>query len=357
MHRPLARALTALATTALATAAALGAPGVGAATATAAGTGSASLAATTGVGVHNAYQQATFPYFADALDSGAALLEIDVWTDDLTGRWRVNHELFGRSNNCEGATTAAELRTRARNQDFGGCLADIRAWHDANPGHRPIIFKIEMKDGFNSRYGLGPTQFDALISRTLGDAVFTPADLLARPGGGAYATPDEAALAGNWPSRDALAGKVIFEIIPGTVEEGNPLDSLWSDVEYATHLRALASAGRLADAQAFPAVHGAAAGDPRTRYADAALRPWFVFFDGDAAAYLTGGIDTAWYRERGYLLVMTSAHAVSPAISATNPTSEQAAARAAELAAAGASVLTSDWSRLPQVLSTVLPRG
>ncbi len=37
-------------------------------------------AGSTGVGVHNAYEKAKYPYFADALDSGAAMLELDVWT-------------------------------------------------------------------------------------------------------------------------------------------------------------------------------------------------------------------------------------------------------------------------------------
>jgi hypothetical protein len=30
----------------------------------------------------------------------------------------------------------------------------------------------------------------------------------------------------NWPSRDSLRGKALFEVIPGTVEEGNPTDTL-----------------------------------------------------------------------------------------------------------------------------------
>ncbi|WP_249352340.1 PI-PLC domain-containing protein [Nocardiopsis akebiae] len=64
------------------------------------------LSRTTSVGVHNAYETATFPHFADALDSGAGLLELDVWTDEWFGNWRVNHELVGQHNNCAGAATA-----------------------------------------------------------------------------------------------------------------------------------------------------------------------------------------------------------------------------------------------------------
>ncbi|WP_285730587.1 hypothetical protein [Nocardiopsis sp. ATB16-24] len=67
------------------------------------------LSRTTSVGVHNAYEKGTFPYFADALDSGAGLLELDVWTDEWFGVWRVDHELLGQSNNCAGATAPEEL--------------------------------------------------------------------------------------------------------------------------------------------------------------------------------------------------------------------------------------------------------
>lgn len=307
----------------------------------------------TGVGVHNAYEKAKYPYFADALDSGAGMLEIDVWTNAFGRSWRVSHSNpLGNDNNCENAAHAGELRTKPRNQDLGGCLADIRAWHDAHPGHRPILLKIELKDGFQARHGRGPAALDALLSARLGDALFRPADLA-----GGRPDLDTAVRADGWPARSAMAGKFVVELIPGTVEEDNPMDTLWTDREYATHLRDLAAAGRLREAAAFPAVHRAAAGDPRTRYADAGIRPWFVVFDGDASAYAGGSIDTAWYDSRHYLVVMTDAHKVAPAIDGTNPTEAQARERVALLAGRHASVVSADWYPLPAVLSTVLPRG
>ncbi|MCK7625664.1 Ca2+-dependent phosphoinositide-specific phospholipase C [Streptomyces sp. RS10V-4] len=308
---------------------------------------------TTAVGVHNAYDKAKYPYFADALDSGAALVEVDVWTNALGASWRVSHSNpLGNNSNCVGAATAADLRTKDRNQDFAGCLADLRAWHDAHPGHRPILVKVELKDGFNAKKGRGPADFDALVRQKLGDAVYGPGDLAA-----GHATLDEAVRAGGWPPRADLAGKFLFELIPGTVEERNPLDTLWTDVEYATHLKDLAAQGRLGRATAFPAVHGAAPGDPRERYADPALRPWFVVFDGDAATYLGGAIDTAWYDMRHYLLIMTDAHKVPPVLDATRPTEAAARARVGQLAAAHASFATADWYPLPDVLRMVVPRG
>ncbi|WP_240135171.1 phosphatidylinositol-specific phospholipase C domain-containing protein [Streptomyces sp. MUM 178J] len=315
--------------------------------------GEASYAASTWVGVHNAYEKDKFGYFADALDSGAGMLELDVWTNGLGRSWRVSHSNpFGNDNNCENAAHADQLRTRARNQDLGGCLADMRAWHDANPGHRPILIKIEMKDGFQGKRGRGPAALDALLTARLGDALFRPADLA-----GGHPDLDTAVRADSWPSRSAMAGRFVVELIPGTLEERNPFDSLWTDREYAMHLRSLKAAGRLGEAAAFPAVHGAASGDPRARYADAGLRPWFVVFDGDANAYAGGSIDTAWYDRNRYLVVMTSAHNVAPAIDAVRPTEAEARDRVSLLAGRHASVVSADWHPLPSVLASVAPRG
>jgi hypothetical protein len=343
--------------TAVATAGALAftAPGSASGNAPAAGDPApqSPYASTTGVGVHNAYEKSKYPYFADALDSGAGMLELDVWTNAFGSGWRVSHSNpVGNDSNCENAATPAELRTKSRNQSLAGCLADMKSWHDAHPGHRPILVKVELKDGFRGKSGRGPADLDALLTSKLGDAVYRPAQLV-----GGRATLDEAVRADGWPQRSALAGKFIVELIPGTVEQGNPADTLWTDREYATHLRDRAAAGRLGEAAAFPAVLGAEAGDPRGRYADAAIRPWFVLFDGDASAYAGGSIDTKWYADRRYLVVMSDAHNVAPAIDSVNPTEAQAKERVALLARGHASIVSSDWYPLPGVLSTVLPRG
>lgn len=313
-----------------------------------------SYAGTTSVGVHNAYEKSTFPYLADGLDSGAGLLELDVWTNNFGGGWRVSHNNpLGNDNNCTNASTVEELRTGDRNQTLDGCLADLRTWSEAHPGHRPIQLKIEMKDGFMANSGRGPAEFDALVADKLGDAVYRPAQLR-----GAHATLDDAVQADGWPGRDELAGKFVIHLIPGTVEQSNPLDQLWTDEEYAQHLRAKDEDGTLDSATAFPAVLGAEAGDPRTERYEEPLRAWFVVFDGDASRYADGSIDTSWYADRNYLLVATSAHNVAPAIDAREPSQEEAAARVAELAAGvHPTTVTADWAGLPEVLSTVLPRG
>ncbi|MER5865975.1 phosphatidylinositol-specific phospholipase C domain-containing protein [Kitasatospora sp. NPDC002040] len=311
------------------------------------------FAGATTVGLHNTYDPAAFPQLARALDTGTGLIELDAWTDTVTKEWKVSHSNpLGNSNNCVAATDASQLYGGGTNKNLEHCLDDVRLWLGAHPQAGPLVVKLELKGGFAANRGMGPAQLDALIAAHLGSTVFRPADLL-----GSYLTLDAAARAGHWPSRSALAGRVLVDLIPGTVEEQNPFDTLHTDVEYGRHLRDLAAAGRIGQAQVFPAVHGAAAGDPRGRYAETGIRPWFVVFDGDAATYLAGGIDTSWYRTGNYFLVMTDAHNVAPAISGTAPTAEQARARVAQLAAAHASLATSDWRALPEIQSLVLPRG
>ncbi|MEU0335508.1 phosphatidylinositol-specific phospholipase C domain-containing protein [Streptomyces sp. NPDC006193] len=313
------------------------------------------FSATTAIGTHNAYEKAKYPYFARALDSGAALLELDVYADGLSRRWRVSHSNpLGNDNNCEAAKTPDELYGKSRDQDLGGCLDDMAAWNRLHPDHPPIVVKVELKAGFNDTRGLGPDEFDTLVRQKLGGSVYTPADLL----GGTYPTLDAAARADAWATRDALKGKFVFELIPGTVEQSNPFDGYWTDEEYGDHLRDLQAAGNVATAQAFPAVLGAAGGDPRTSRYDASIRPWFVFFDGDAAAYTGGGYDTSFYSANHYILIMTAAHSVSPAISATDPTDAEVASRLALLAGNHASLITSDWSaEPPSVLGAVTNRS
>jgi hypothetical protein len=305
----------------------------------------------TTVGTHNTYDPATFQYLAQALDQRPGLIELDVWDDIFTREWKVSHSNpLGNSNNCVAATTASQLYTGGANKDLEYCLDDIRIWLAAHPGTGPLLLKIELKAGFSSRTGLGPAQLDSAIATHLGTAVFKPADLL-----GSYASLDQAAKANAWPTRAQLSGKVVIEIIPGTVEENNPTDTLWTDVEYAQYLKGLAAAGTLSKAQIFPSVHNAQSGDPRTRYGDATLRPWFVVFDGDATQYVTGGIDTSWYDTNHYLLVMTDAQNVPPAVANGDVTA--ATARVAALAKAHASVASADWSQMPQVVDLVDTRG
>jgi Phosphoinositide phospholipase C, Ca2+-dependent len=309
----------------------------------------------TAVGIHNTYDPSAFPFLADGLNTGTGLVELDVWTNLLGPAFRVSHDAVGDNNNCTGATTVAGLTSGSTDKDLGGCLTDLKTWSDAHPDHAPVVVKVEMKDGFLADKNRGPVQFDALVNSKLGNSLFRPSDLV----GSTYANLDQAARANAWPTRAQLAGKFIFELIPGTVEESNPFDNYLTDQEYATYLRDLQSAGNLPQATAFPAVHTVTTpGDPRTRYADTTLRPWFVFFDTDANGFVTNGIDTNWYDENHYFVVLTDSQNVAPAIDDTNPTQQQAEDRLNLLAQQDhASVVSSDWRSLPSVDGSVVPRG
>jgi hypothetical protein len=320
-------------------------------TTTAAGADPAKVSGATTVGVHNTYDPAAYTYLAQALDAGSSLIELDAWPDTFTHEWKISHSNpFGNANNCVAASSPADLYRGGTNKNLEYCLDDIRVWQDAHPNHGPITVKIEMKPGFSGNSGMGAPELDAVIRGHLGGRVFRPVDLL-----GGYATLDAASKADNWPSRSSLNGKVMIEIIPGTVEEGNPTDTLHTDVEYARYLLNLKNAGRLGEAQIFPAVHGAVGGDPRDKY-EAALKPWFVVFDGDANAWVTQ-TGPWWFDANHYFVVMTDGQNVAPAIDSRNPTVAQANQRVADLAKQHASVITSDWVGLTTVLPLVLPRG
>lgn len=321
--------------------------------------GSLSLAAATSVGVHNTYDQSAYTYLDQALDAGSTLIELDVWVNPFTHKWNVSHsDPIGSSNNCVQTSTLAGAYTGNRNQNLDSCLDDIRVWLQAHPTANPVMIKLEMKAGFDQTIGMGPAALDSYIKAHLGDLVYRPVDLLTKPDGSLYPDLDTAARAGNWPSRSALQGKAIIEAIPGTFEMNNPFDHLWTDTEYSTYLKGLAASGTVSNAEIFPSVLGAQSGDPRSRYSDATLRPWFVVFDGDANTYVSDG-GTEWYNANHYLVIATDAYDVSPALSSTDPALADARARVALLASDGVSFVSTDWTTSPAdgVLSDVLPRG
>jgi len=238
-----------------------------------------SIAGITGVGVHNAYEQGTFPWLVDALESGASMLEIDVWQNFAGSRaYQVSHDP-GNANNCSSSTTFEGLRSGWRNQNFQACLRNIKLWHDRNPSHAPLIIKLEAKNGFDGRGGYGPAQLDSLLSSSLGAGnILKPADVK-----GGHATLDAAVRAGAWPSRSSLQGKFVFLVETGAFESQNPFDSYDTDLEYADHLGSLANSGQLGSAMMFTTINGASSSDPRTGDRGGARAQWFVTFDGTPA--------------------------------------------------------------------------
>jgi hypothetical protein len=308
------------------------------------------LSETTVTGLHNTYAQ-PLPYLAQALDNGAQLIELDTWDDVFTQEWKVSHSSpTGNQNNCVTASSPADLYTGSANKDFNACLDDIKYWLQAHPGAGPIYIKVENKDGFAPSLGMGPAQFTSYVNKEVGNILYRPSDLL-----GSYPSLDAAAKANAWPTRSQLAGKIVMYMINGAVEVDNPLVNPKSEVALATYDESLHNSGQFAQATTFPAVLNAASGDPRTQFASD-LQPYFVFFDGDANTYVTS-IDTSFYTNNHYILTMTDAQNVAPTLNDTTPPVADAQARVAQLAAAGASAVSSDWATLPAVLNETLTRG
>jgi hypothetical protein len=318
------------------------------------------LAGVTGTGLHNTYNdKSVYTYLANALDTGTSMVELDTWANVANGKWDVSHDdPLASNNNCVQAGSYADIYTGDRNQNLDSCLDDIRYWLLDHPASHPIMVKIEMKNGFGSWSSQTPAAFDAYVRTHLAGVLYTPKDLLTKPDGTLYPNLDAAATANNWGNYAALEGKAIVEIIPGTYEQAVDSSSTWVDQVYAQHLIDLYNAGEIADAAVFPSVLGAQTGDPRLRYTNTALRPWFAVFDQDAGSFVSDG-DTQWYAANHYLTVVTDAYDVSPALSSSAPSLADAEARVALLAADGASYVSTDWYNSPGdgVLSEVLPRG
>ena len=63
--------------------------------------GSLQLDQATSVGLHNTYDNSSYPYLAEALDAGATLIELDAWVNPFTHQWDVSHsDPLGSDNNC-----------------------------------------------------------------------------------------------------------------------------------------------------------------------------------------------------------------------------------------------------------------
>ena len=124
------------------------------------------------------------------------------------------------------------------------------------------MVKMEMKDGFNSSAGLNATELDSYVKAHLGSTLYTPADLLTKSDGTLYPNLDTAAQADNWATYGSLEGKVIVEIIPGTVEQAvDPAEHLGRR-GLRQHLLDLYNSGDIANAAVFPSVLGAQPATP-----------------------------------------------------------------------------------------------
>lgn len=148
------------------------------------------------------------------LESGIRSLEIDIEVFDREGD--VSFTCM-HSPNIEMTTTC---------YDFELAMKEIAMWSDNNPDHLPITIIIEPKGTFiplkdMKKFSIDyADEFDTALRETLGDKLFTPADMLRD-----YASFGEMRAADDWCKVKDMLGKVVILLHDcGATEEYIALD-------------------------------------------------------------------------------------------------------------------------------------
>ncbi len=170
-------------------------------------------------------------------DGGVRQIEIDVFADSKGGRYAhpagpaLEKEAGVPADPIEHFSGAGpdvmlkpgfkvmhvqDLDQHSTCQPFTACLKIVRDWSNAHPQHLPIFILVETKQGkpLNVPNATTPEPFTAATFDALDGgirSVFSPDEMITPDDmRGKYATPNEAALAGAWPSLEKARGKVIF---------------------------------------------------------------------------------------------------------------------------------------------------
>lgn len=150
----------------------------------------------------------------DQLNCGIRSLEIDIEVFDREGD--VSFTCM-HSPNIEMTTTC---------YDFELAMKEIAMWSDNNPNHLPVTVIIEPKESFlpledMKKFGIDyADEFDAALRETLGEKLFTPADMLRD-----YASFGEMRKADDWCKVSDMLGKVVILLHEcGTTEKYIQLD-------------------------------------------------------------------------------------------------------------------------------------
>jgi hypothetical protein len=166
-------------------------------------------------------------------DGGVRQIEIDVFADSKGGRYA--HPAGPAMEKAAGVPVdppdpnadlmlkpgfkvmhVQDLDQHSTCQPFTACLTIVRDWSRAHPQHLPIFVLVETKQGkpLNVSNATTPEPFTAATFDALDGeirSVFSPDEMITPDDmRGKYATPNEAALAGAWPSLARARGKVIF---------------------------------------------------------------------------------------------------------------------------------------------------
>jgi hypothetical protein len=188
------------------------------------------------------------PPLPDQFEAGAHSIELDLYADPQGGRFVKRMGMALTSEPVEAPeperTELSQPGTKILHVpdiDFGTtchslrtALSQIKTWSEAHPQHLPVFVLLETKDEtVKQKLPLpGLTEaapwdaaacetLDAEIREVLDESkVFRPDQLR-----GAHPTLEAAALAGAWPSLDAMRGKVLFVmegVAPETYAAGRP---------------------------------------------------------------------------------------------------------------------------------------
>ncbi|EYF02660.1 Ca2+-dependent phosphoinositide-specific phospholipase C [Chondromyces apiculatus] len=160
---------------------------------------------------HNTYNPSKFGNLEDALQLGFRALEIDIHEfPNFYFQFPVKHSAGDpdNANNCQG--------------DLRACLAKIRTWSNAHPGHEPITLQIDLKVGVSNAFvAWSDLQHSILhhqIGEELGTKLFRPRDLQDFT---QYDNIRAGVYFKGWPTIDALRGKVIVLIMGGPINDKN----------------------------------------------------------------------------------------------------------------------------------------
>ncbi|WP_125903112.1 phosphatidylinositol-specific phospholipase C1-like protein [Luteibacter rhizovicinus] len=186
------------------------------------------------------------PSLTRQLDDGVRQVELDVFSDAKGGLYldpAIDHMIALNGLPADPPTAAPGtwekpgfkvmhiqgVDQRSTCQPFTACLAELRAWSKAHPGHTPLFVLIETKqEPLKAKIPTAtpelftPAVFDALDAEIASvfprNEMVVPDDVRGR-----HASLDEAVREGGWPTMDKASGKVVFLL------DQRKMESVYSD--------------------------------------------------------------------------------------------------------------------------------
>jgi len=186
------------------------------------------------------------PSLTRQLDDGVRQVELDVFSDAKGGLYldpAIDHMIALNGLAADPPTAAPGtwekpgfkvmhiqgVDQRSTCQPFTACLAELRAWSKAHPGHTPLFVLVETKqEPLKAKIPTAtpelftPAVFDALDAEIASvfprNEMVVPDDVR-----GSHASLDEAVREGGWPTIDRASGKVVFLL------DQRKMESVYSD--------------------------------------------------------------------------------------------------------------------------------